>query len=692
MRLVTYQNNLPDIYSSSAKILVAATDKQTFLNIFKIELLKLYLTIYEFKGDQTGGIITSLEPSTKESTLIPFQLAPNFCLGLLSFSEAGKQEINHLLSWWLNKGATLSVPPILEFNPELESTVLKAEFWQQMYGLMAKQTQNLAQRINTLQKQYLDLRSLHEDMQNAFATVEDYLSQAKLPEIQLAFDAQASEQILEPTKITDSNSIIFKQLLPVASRGIAVIELHVAKQYAKAVGYLRIRLKACEDKNSLAVWQIPYPHLSVGWLSLDLPNIDLGRKRDLELIIEWQTELGPAPALSLTKLQPIPEARAYTDDIVLERSLAIRIWQGLPGTRNVTSPHLLLASNDKKQPAAIKLGYLGQGAIAGVKEVTPNLPTDEFEHIQVFDQGAKILTHPRADGTPTIAMLPFCFPPNANQLTASIATEHEKAGVIEYAIAIIEPETNPQTCLTTGTALAFSGWIAVEPNTPRKITLDLDRPVSQHCHIVIATRFVTGSSTDFAWSHWLNFHSAFQERQSKTLLENSSSLKIITNPTCLRDASLQLSEDSFPRIKLIENENKIQVHPSYLGNSIAVLSNAVEPGITKVLSTVCTENADASVIEYAIAIITTDDDTAARLAIDSPQSALAFSGWQRVKPNTLFKLAINLDVPTITNCHLVLATRLPKDGKQRNAWARWLDLEYRGVSQNDTKILIEHQV
>ncbi len=93
----------------------------------------------------------------------------------------------------------------------------------------------------------------------------------------------------------------------------------------------------------------------------------------------------------------------------------------------------------------------------------------------------------------TIAILPYCFPPTANQLTASIITDHPKAGIIEYAIGIIEPENRSETALDRDTALGFSDWIEVEPNVHWQITLDLPTSATQHCHIVISPRLVKGN-------------------------------------------------------------------------------------------------------------------------------------------------------------------------------------------------------
>ncbi len=693
MQLFTNKYDFKQLYSSSSKLIISARDENTFLKVLNISD---QIDIYKFRFDRqtSKGTITLLQNElnnklNNDLNLVEMQLAPNFCLGLPVFSEAAKKELTKLICWWSEKSLAESIPKFIEFPQEQEACQLKAEFWRQMYATSVQQTQAIAQRIGTLQKQYLGLRTLHENMQNAFATVEDYLTQAKLPPIQLVFDAQVTNRLIEPSTVTNSNSLILKQLLPISSRGLAIIELHVGKKYANASGYLKIDLKACEDITSLAAWQISYPQLSDGWLSLDLPSIDLGRKRDVELIIEWHTELGPAPALSLSKLQLIPEARAYTDNLALEQSLALRIWHGLPGTRKVTSPYLMQTINGQKQLPIPQLGYLGQGAMAKVIEVTPNLPEEDFAHIQVLDRGAKILTHPRADGTPTVAMLRFCFPPTANQLTASIVTEHESAGIIEYAMAIVEPETEPINYLTDESALAFSDWIAVEANTPQQITLNMDSPAREHCHIVIATKLAQGSPSDYAWSHWLNFHSAVQTKQPATSLRETTQKIIITQgQTQLKDVSLNLSEDGFAKVQLIENEGKIQVHPSYDGDTVAVLANVIPRGTTKVISTVCTENEAASVIEYAIAIMATDDDDAARLVVSSPQSALGFSGWQRVEPNTLFKLEVDLVVPAEDSYHVVLATRIPEDGHQSCAWARWLDLQCVVCSTSQTKALV----
>ena len=711
MQLFIEQSSFKTIYSSSPKLVIADCDRHVWEKIN----INNEFDVYIFKIDPKlgSGYLIGSNTEVAENELLESIIAPNFFSGAIAFSDAGKQKLTKLINWWSSKSIPQSIPKLIVIDRKQQAAQLQANFWQQMYQTMAQQDRDTSERIATLQRQYLGLRKLHEDMQNAFSTVEAYLSQAKLPPIQLVFDTPIIDKSVDPLQINNSNSPILKQLLPVSYRGLAAIELHIDKQYPEARGDLIVSLKACEDKTANTVWKIPYQHLSPGWWNLDLPYIDLGRKRDVELIIEWQTRISPAPSLSLGKQQPILESRAYNDEITLENSLAIRIWQGLPGTRKVTSPYLISTNyQEKMQP---QLGYLGQRAMAAAQEVTPNLPTDAFSHIQVLDNGAKIVTHPRADGTATIAMLPYCFPATANRLTASVITNHEAAGIIEYAIAIIKPEVEPKQALSHNLAEAFSDWIAVEANTPREITIDLTRSVAVNCHIVIAARFPQNSPSDFAWAHWINFYSAIahsdsliqtaeparlkedKANNSKTIdpqsvkpistsiTENIPSQTIETEareltrdsaPVRLRDASVGSLQTEFNRVQLIERENKIQVHPVRDEDTIAIVANAIAPNVTKVRSTVCTENEAASAIEYAIAVIAEDDNTSARLAISSPTSALGFSGWQLVEANTLQNIDLNLNVPTKDICHLVLATRLPEHGNQSNAHARWINIEF----------------
>ena len=508
MKIIVDKLLLQGIYSSAAKIFISGQDSIFFAENFEFtDQIALYEFHYDLSAQQ-GRISLLGARANAPVEEVEMKLAPNFCLGLLAFSTLAQADLEKFICWWSARSIPESLPPLIEFDPKQDIKSITKDFWQQMYGQMARQNHAIANRIGTLQKQYLELRTLHENMQNAFAVVEDYLTQAKLPALQLVFDHQPSEEEkINPYELANSQSL--KQLLPVSAPGLAVVELHIAEKDESATGYLQVGLKACEDKNCFVTWQIPYQQLPQGWLGLDLPQIDLGRQRDVELIVEWHTNLGPAPSLSLGSRQTIPELQVYADGMAFDHSLAFRIWHGLPGTRKVTSPYLVTLNNHNDADCeSLTLGYLGQGAMARVKEVTPNLPADETPYIQVIDQGAKILTRPRPDGSPTIAMLPFCFPPTANNVTATVITGHPEADLIEYALVIMSQDSKSENLLREDLILASSGWVRVEANIPRQISVSLTSLLKEHCHIVIAARLAAHSIAAYADTYWLNFNLA----------------------------------------------------------------------------------------------------------------------------------------------------------------------------------------
>ena len=263
LEIFTCQQIVPELYSSSSKVIISTHDQAILLNLN----ISQQIQVYEFNCDREPATIASLAKSHNASidSSVAMTLTPNFCLGLVAFSEAGKVELTKLVDWWSQRGLKHSIPDLIKLDGKQAKVELQREFWQQMYLQMEQQNNATALRIATLQKQYLGLRQLHEDMQNAFATVEGYLSKAKLPPIQLVFDTQITDKSVEPAQVNDSNSLTLTQLLPLSSRGLAAIELHIAQQDVKAQGDLQISVKACEDKTAIAVWRIPYQHLSP-WL------------------------------------------------------------------------------------------------------------------------------------------------------------------------------------------------------------------------------------------------------------------------------------------------------------------------------------------------------------------------------------------------------------------------------------------
>jgi len=661
MQIFTGRSHLYNLYSASAKVIIAAPDKNHLRHY--LNSIEQQFAVYQFGFDQQQNKHILLPVDQEINTdidLVELQLPLNFGAGFISFTSEGKIELERLIHWLFQKSDRSVNYNLIELDPQQEQTAIQANFWQQMYEGQTTEFQEIARRNSTLQKQYLNLRTLHENMQNAFVAVEEYLSQAKLPELQLTFDNQPIQKLIQPGNVDQSNSLNVKQLLPVSSRGLAVVEIQLAQTDKNATGQVIIQLKYCENKTGFTKWQIPYEEISSGWVSLDLPHIDIGRKRDVELIIDWNTQSGNAPSLGVGKKQLIPELRAYCNESPIDQSLACRVWSGLPGSRKVTNPYL----ESDLEAQNIKLGFLGQGILSRVKELTAQA-NDNFAHVQVIDGERKIMTHPRVDGSPSIAILPYAFSAQANYLIATVITEHAQADSMEYALAIVSKDLQSGKQISPESTLAHSGWIVVEPNSERQIALYLDSSPPVNSHIVLAAKLATDSKPDCAWCRWLNFKLDWRSQNPDN--EQAESL---------RNVSVDATTEAFPRIQRLNDHGVIQVHPFIGMDTVAILANAVPRDTALVKAIVCTPNEQASDLEYAMAVIEHDDDTQARLAVTRVESALGFTGWHKVGANIPYRLKLELANRTGSKCHLVLATRIPEGGIQNHAWARWLDIVY----------------
>lgn len=501
LRLWGSRAQLQALYSADLKLVIPTADVTPLRSLADSSEFRLFH--FQFDPARQTGILLPWG-QIDATDWVEIQLAPMFVLGCCVASETGQQQLEQLLGWWQTRSGASVLPAAVPLNASEHPVMLKASFWQQIAGLLSHETHSLAQRLSTLQQQYLELRTLHENLHNTFVAVEEFLSQAKLPPLQLAFEYQPSKKQIVPE--TTPGSYWLRQLLPICSRGLAQIEIHIAQTYLHARGELKVALWMPEEGSDLARWQIPYEHLQTGWLALDLPQIDPGRRRDVELLIEWQTQVGPAPRLSLGDLQPIPDAQLLAGQTRFDRSLAFRLWTGLAGSRRSLSPYAVITAATDRATELLPSGYLGQAAMASVTEVTPNLPTETMPYLMVIGEGEKIQTHPRPQG-PTIALLPYCCPPQATMVTATVATEHAEASLIEYALAIIPADAQPDRCFESDAqVLARTGWIAVPPATPQQLRVTLPQPLSQHCHIVIAARLPDGSTDRFAWARWRSFH------------------------------------------------------------------------------------------------------------------------------------------------------------------------------------------
>jgi hypothetical protein len=238
---------------------------------------------------------------------------------------------------------------------------------------------------------------------------------------------------------------------------------------------------------------------------LDLPEIDIAPRQSVLLTAVWNTQSGKPPQLSLTSLQPVPEARvSFPASEASRRSLVLRLHIGLPGSRRTMHPYHI---GVRQQPRVSPLGgRLAQSALRGCAELDPE-PGGE-PRVTLLDDSAAIEVRP-VNGRMTVAKLPGALPAGARRLTATIKTEDPDGPLVEYALLALGARGGYKHVLTRGRFNGghggFSGWQAVHPDFTTQIHLALAEPATGPLDLYLATRLAKGQSVAAAQARWLEF-------------------------------------------------------------------------------------------------------------------------------------------------------------------------------------------
>jgi hypothetical protein len=445
----------------------------------------------------------SVAPTTKRGPLhVRLDHPPAFCLALLATSTAGKQELEALREAWSGGGeGFLADPELIDLADGRDAAALTAH--RLLFDAVAKLARSSAARFLGLQRQYTAFRIVHDQLQNAFDTVENFLSRSQLPGTWLAFACEPTEVSVGPQDAKGAWQLA--QLLPLPSQGLAAVELHAVRAGPDADGLLTVGIVTGEDDRTLGEWGIPYRSIPDGWVFLDLPEIDIAPKQSVKLTAIWNTRSSRPPQLSLTPLQPLPENRIWlSSGEMSQRSLALRLHIGLPGSRRVAHPFQI---GVKRQPHAGRLGRrLAASVLRGCAEL--EAAPDGEPLVRFLEDGAVIEVRP-VNGTVTVAKLRGALPAQVTRLTATIKTEDAAGPLVEYALLAVNPETPHQSILRDGVtddkASGFSGWLRIHPDFATQIHLNLPEPAATPLDLYLATRLAQGQVAESAKAQWLEF-------------------------------------------------------------------------------------------------------------------------------------------------------------------------------------------
>ena len=487
------------IYNGEPKVIVPAGDLRTATEVWRLGG-RLAIYVCERSG-RRGCFEIYRAGAPRGPTRIPLNHPPTFCLALLAVSPAGKRDLDALRETW-SVGAEGFLPGAtcvdLADGPDAPASVHRS-----LFEAIADAYGSSAARLLVLRRQYTAFRIVHDQLQNAFDTVENFLGRSQLPPIWLAFACEPSDMTFGPG--APDEPFHLSQLLPIPSQGLAAVELHAVAAAADASGALSVAITTCEDARVLGEWSIPYAAVPDGWIFLDLPEIDIAPRQSVSLTAVWNTESGKPPLLSLTSLQPVPEARvSLARGEASQRSLALRLHIGLPGSRRVAHPYHV---GVRHQPHVSRLGRrLAPSALRGCAELD-RVPGRE-PLVTVIEDSAAIEVRPE-NGSMTVAKLPGALPAGARRLTATVKTEDADGPLVEYALLALGPRGGYRQVLTRGRLSGghggFSGWLAVHPDFATQIHLARPEPADNPLDLYLATRLAKGQAGICAQARWLEF-------------------------------------------------------------------------------------------------------------------------------------------------------------------------------------------
>jgi Family of unknown function (DUF6212) len=488
------------LYNGELKVIVSNINFSSVMDAYK---LSPSIAIYtcEWKSEE-GRFEIYRAGAERRPERIPLDHPPTFCLALLAMSTAAKQELDALRDAWSGGGEGFLPKPIFVDLAEGPEAAWGAVY-RSLFDAIAGSFSSSAARLVALQRQYTAFRIVHDQLQNAFDTVENFLSRSQLLPTWLAFACEPTEIVVGP-KSTNA-PFRLTQLLPVSSQGLAALELHAVPADPRANGVLTVSVAACEDGRILGDWAIPYEALPEGWVFLDLPEIDTAPRQSVLLSAVWNTQSGRPPKLSLTQLQPVPESRVrIVGDEDHRRSLALRLHIGLPGSRRIAHPfHIGVIG----QPHISRLGRrLAPSVLLRFAELDGR--PDREPLVSLVENSAAIELRP-VNGSMTVARLPGALPAKARRLTATIKTEDPTGPLVEYALLALDPRGSYKRVLTKGLLNGlpggFSGWLSIHPNFKTQIHLTVEKPAVKPLDLYLATRLAEGQAAEFAQARWLEF-------------------------------------------------------------------------------------------------------------------------------------------------------------------------------------------
>lgn len=281
------------------------------------ELLAAPVPALAVECDPLEGVLVHLDGQR-----VRLPACPPLCLAAIAFTEEGEAAMQEALDTMPGADAAPAIARLAPGDPmALASAVMGGSG-----RLLRRQAGQLATTLRSL----TELRAAHAEREERLVALEAFVSRGNRQDFDCVFaEAPAEDGELALRLGEDANLRAVAQTLPVASRGVSAVALHLAETPLTPDAVVTARLESLEDGIERATWRVPASALSPGWQVFGLDAAITGLSRTLRLSVEVSEG---TIALSLGAEQPLPAFRVQGEGgAVTARNLAFKVFAGLPG-------------------------------------------------------------------------------------------------------------------------------------------------------------------------------------------------------------------------------------------------------------------------------------------------------------------------------------------------------------------------
>jgi hypothetical protein len=345
----------------------------------------------------------------------------------------------------------------------------------------------MAERNSALVRALAAVRREHEVLQDAFASLEEAVWTANLPE-KPAFTLAPTDRVLSVRdNWPPADSLL--QRIPVSSRAVSSIDLCFFVNDENSKGEFEIALKSLEDGIEAGNWRVPFERIVPGWTQFHLDQALMGKPRTLEVSVKANVSEGEAPGIVLAAPSPLEDAVYRTSSGKSGDSpLAFRVWRSLPGLRSRPSIHGIQTAGGEGRSSVRFLAAQQLASAQALGRAAKSSPP----LVQYMQDVGELQVHPAAKGLVS-AYLERAIPPFASRVSASVVTRHPEADVVDYALLAIPGREAIESTLSklakaNGPIDGFSGWTAIAPMEQSQISLHFGKPPRVALDLILVTR------------------------------------------------------------------------------------------------------------------------------------------------------------------------------------------------------------